>query len=118
MIARPLLDQGNGNVKIARHDIIDPRNRLIEDRLEQFLARAESQSLLSRPLPEYEPFFDAIGSIRTGASKTIISFFSSLKVIEMIVRIKRTNLEISSTIRQLEEAHCEVISRVRRIQET
>lgn len=33
MTARPLLDQGI--VKISRHDIVDPRNKSIEGRLEQ-----------------------------------------------------------------------------------
>jgi hypothetical protein len=51
MIARRLLDQGN--LKIARHDIVDPRNRLIEARLEQLLEKAERQALPSRPLLDY-----------------------------------------------------------------
>jgi hypothetical protein len=98
MIAQPLLDQGN--VKISRHDIVDPRNKSIEGRLEQLLERAERQTLPSRPLLDYQQFLGVIGSIRAGVTS---SFFSLPKLIELGVRIVHTNLEIYSIVLQLQK---------------
>jgi hypothetical protein len=93
MIARRLLDQGN--LKIARHDIVDPRNSLIEARLEQLLEMAERQALPSRPLLNYQHFFPSGSSIGAGVVLKIIAEVSAIrKCMELLARIVHTSGEL------------------------